>query len=98
MSYLFQCVQITFFKNNTKHKSSNNYTAFVSIAYVQRFSEPIKHALTQSRNRSCNETAFYVVVCCKPKDVICDEKKCGLVCEIACRDCEAVVLGKLDKI
>ena len=30
----------------------------------------------------------------KPKDAICDEKKCGLVYEFPCRDCDAVYVGE----
>ena len=33
-------------------------------------------------------------VFCKLKDVICDEKKCGLLYEISYRDCDAVYLGE----
>ena len=38
----------TFFSITTQNrKSSNNYTTFVFIPYVQRVSEPIKRALAQ---------------------------------------------------
>ena len=48
MDFLLQFVQIHFFSKTTQNRnSSNNYTTFVSIPYVQGVSEPIKRVLAQ---------------------------------------------------
>ena len=86
----------TFFSKTTQNRqSSNNYTTFVSISYVQAVSEPIKRVLAQVGIEVVLKPYFTLsFVFRKPKDVICDEKKCGLVYEFPCRDCDAVYVGE----
>ena len=92
----------TFFSKKTQHRnSSNNYTTFVSIPYVQEVSEPIKRVLAQAGIEVASKPYFTLSVFRKPKDVIYDEiriiyvcDKCGLVYEILCRDCDAVYVGE----
>ena len=86
----------TFFSKTTQNRiSSNNYTTFVSIPYVQGVSEPIKRLLAQVGIEVALKPYFTLSsVFRKPKDVICDEKKCGLVYKIPCRDCDAVYVGE----
>ena len=82
-------------KNNILY--SNNCTTFVSIPYVQAVSEPIKRVLAQVGIEVALKPYFTLSsVFRKPKDVICDEKKCGLVYKIPCRDCDAVYVGEID--
>ena len=86
----------TFFSKTTQNRnSSNNYTTFVSIPYLQGVSEPIKRVLSQVGIKVALKPYFTLSsVFRKPKDVICDKKKCGLVYEIPCRDCDAVYVGE----
>ena len=96
MDFLLQFVQIHFFSKTTQNRnSSNNYTPFVFIPYVQGVSEPIKRVLAQVGIEVALKPYFTLSsVFRKPEDVICDEKKCGLVYKIPCRDCDAVYVGE----
>ena len=87
---------ITFFSKTTQSRqSSSNYTTFVFIPYVQRVSEPIQRVLAQVGIEVALKPYFTLSsVYRKPKDVICDEKKCSLVREVPCRDCDAVYVGE----
>ena len=86
----------TFFSKTTQNRNSlNNYTIFVSIPYVQAASQPIKRVLAQVGIDVALKPYFTLLsVFRRPKDVICDEKKCGFVFEIPCRDCDAVYVGE----
>ena len=69
----------TFFLNNTKHEifKQLHYRTFVSILYVQGVSEPIKRVLAQVGIEVALKPYLTMsFVFRKPKDVICDEKKC----------------------
>ena len=87
----------TFFSKATQiTKSSNNYTTFIFIPYVQGVSKSIKRVLAQVGFAVALKPHFTLSsVFRKPKDVICDEKKCGLVYEIPCRDCDSVCVGEI---
>ena len=62
---------------------------------MQGVSEPVKRVLAQVGIEVALKPYFTLSsVFRKPKDVICDEKKCGLVYEIPCRDCNAVYVGE----
>ena len=62
-------------------------------------SEPTKRALTEVGIEVALKTCFPLSsVFRKPEDVVCDEKKCGLVYEIPCRDCDAVYVGETGRI
>ena len=62
---------------------------------MQGVSEPIKRVLAQAGIEVALKPYFTLSsVFRKPKDVTCDEKKCGLVYEIPCRDCDAVYVGE----
>ena len=89
----------TFFSKTTQNRqSSNNYTTFVSIPYVHGVSEPIERVLAQFGIEVALKPQFTLSsVFRKPKDVICYEKKCGLVDEIPCRDCDAVYVGEIGR-
>ena len=89
------CSNAFFSKTTQNRNSSNNYTTFVSIPYVQGVSEHIKRVLAQIGIEVALKPYFTLSsVFRKPKDVICDEKKCGLVYESPCRDCDAVYVGE----
>ena len=84
-----------FSKTTQNTKSSNNYTTFVSISYVQGVSEPIKRVLAQVGIEVALKPYFTLSsVFRQPKNGICDEKKCGFGNEIPCRDCDAVYVGE----
>ena len=86
-----------FFQNNTKQAILKQYyyTIFVSIPYVHGISEPIKRVLAQVGIEVALKPYFTLSsVFRKPIDVICDEKKCGLVYEILSRGCDAVHVGE----
>ena len=88
------CLNTFFSKTTQNRNSSNNYTTFVSIPYVQGVSEPIKLVLAQVGIEVALKPYFTLSsVFRKSIDVICDEKKC-LVYEIPCRDCDAVYVGE----
>ena len=79
----------------SKTTQNRNYTTFVSIPYVQGVYEPIKRVLAQVGVEVTLKPYFTLSPVFRiPKDVICDEKKCGLVYEIPCRDCDAVYVGE----
>ena len=60
--------------------------------------EPIKRVLAQIGIEVALKPYFTLSsVFRKPKDVICDEKKCGLVYEIPCCDCDAVYVGETER-
>ena len=62
---------------------------------MQGVSEPIKRVLAQVGIEVALKPYFtFSSVFRKPEDVICDEKKCGLVYKIPCRDCDAVYVGE----
>ena len=62
---------------------------------MQGVSESIKRVLAQVGIEVALKPYFTLSsLFRKPKDVICDEKKCGLVYEIPCRDCDAVYVGE----
>ena len=62
---------------------------------MQGVSEPIKRVLAQVGIEVALKPYFTVSsVFRKLKDVICDKKKCGLVYEIPCRDCDAVYVAE----
>ena len=64
---------------------------------MQGVSEPIKRVLAQVGIEVALKPYFTLSsVFRKPKDVICDEKKCGLVYKIPCRNCDAVYVGEID--
>ena len=86
----------TFFSKTTQNtKSSKNYITFVSIPYVHGVSEPIKRVLVQADIAVALKPYFTLSPGFrKPKDVIYDQKKCSLVYEIPCRDCNAVNVGE----
>ena len=70
------CSNKFFSKTTQNRNSSNNYTTFVSIPYVQGVSEPIKRVLTQVGIKVALKPYFTLSsVFRKPKDVIFDEKK-----------------------
>ena len=89
------CLNTFFSKTTQNRNSSNNYTTFVSIPYVQGVSEPTKRVLAQVGIEVALKRYFTLSsVFRKPKDAICDEKNCGLVYEIPHRDCDAVYVGE----
>ena len=99
MDFLLQFIQIPFFSETTQNRnSSNNYTTFVSNPYVQGISEIIKRVLAQVGIEVALKSYFTLTsIFRKSKDVICDEKKSGLVYEIPCRDCDAVYVGETER-
>ena len=72
---------------------------FVSIPCVHEVSEPIKRVLAQVGIAVALKPYFTLSsVFRNPKDVICDEKKCGLIYEIPCRDVTLFMLGKPEAV
>ena len=90
---LFQCARMIFF---LKHKSLNNYTAFVFISYVQEFLNLLNMPWFKLVSQQQKNT-FLLSGFCKPKDVR-DNKKHSLVYETSCRDCDVVYTEDKDTV
>ena len=65
------------------------------VSYVQNLTEPIKIVLQQvGVEVAMKPVCVLSSIFCKPKDKVLDKEKPGLVCQISCRDCDAVYIGE----
>ena len=80
----------------THSESESQQTKIITVVpYMQNLTEPVKRVLQQvGVGVAMKPVCVLSNIFCQPKDKVLGKEKSGLVCQISCRDCDAVYIGE----